>query len=187
ADAARPVREDLPESPALSILKNGPQRFAGRRVGALVSDGISTALLQNLRQALDEEGASLKLVAAHVGGVETDDGAVFAATEQYDGGPSVLFDAVVLLTTQDGARAAQMHPAARDFVADAVAHAKFVGYVSGATSLLAATGVDAPNAEHGFLALDDGLDACRNFVARCRDLRCWSRPAAAGVGSARGD
>src|SRR5579871_352830 len=37
---AAEVRSDLEKSPALSIILNGPESFAGRKVGALVSDGV---------------------------------------------------------------------------------------------------------------------------------------------------
>src|SRR5690554_2270119 len=38
-EAARPTRMDLPPSDKLSIVKNGPQRFAGRKVGILAGNG----------------------------------------------------------------------------------------------------------------------------------------------------
>ena len=50
ATAARPTRQDLTPSPTLSILKNGPKSFAGRKVGALVTDGVDAGLLAALRQ-----------------------------------------------------------------------------------------------------------------------------------------
>ena len=41
AAARRPeARRDLPPSPALSILANGPDSFAGRKIGILVTDGV---------------------------------------------------------------------------------------------------------------------------------------------------
>jgi catalase len=43
-----PVR-DLPPSPALSILANGPASFAGRKVGVLATDGADAGLLKALR------------------------------------------------------------------------------------------------------------------------------------------
>ena len=46
AEAAMPTREDLKPSPALSIIKNGPNRFEGRKLGILVTDGADAALLQ---------------------------------------------------------------------------------------------------------------------------------------------
>src|ERR1700761_5879861 len=39
ARAARPTREELPPSPALSLLGKAPGRFEGRKLGVLVSDG----------------------------------------------------------------------------------------------------------------------------------------------------
>ncbi|MGN6606588.1 MAG: catalase, partial [Jatrophihabitans sp.] len=70
ADAARPTRKDLKPSPKLSILLNGPKSFAGRKVGALVTDGVDADVLAALRKALKAEGAMLKLVAPEVGGVK---------------------------------------------------------------------------------------------------------------------
>ena len=43
--AAAPTRDDLTESPALSIVLNGPDSFAGRKVGILVSDDADADLL----------------------------------------------------------------------------------------------------------------------------------------------
>src|SRR5205814_1714459 len=52
AKAARPILEDLKPSPALSILKNGPKSFAGRKVGALVTDGVDAKILSALAREL---------------------------------------------------------------------------------------------------------------------------------------
>lgn len=60
--------------PPLSILLNAPESFAGRKVGALVTDGVDRKILQGLRDALDKEGAMLTLVAPQAGGVEASDG-----------------------------------------------------------------------------------------------------------------
>ena len=48
ADAAMPTRQDLEPSPVLSIIENGPQRFEGRKLGILVTDGTDAALLKAL-------------------------------------------------------------------------------------------------------------------------------------------
>ena len=42
----------------------------------------------------------------------------------------MLFDAVAILPSKEGAELLAMLPAARDFVADAVAHRKFIGYAA---------------------------------------------------------
>ena len=136
AQAARKTRKDLKPSPALSIQQNGPENFAGRKVGALVTDGVDVQILDGLAKALKAEGAILKLIAPEVGGVETSDGSWRDADEKLDGGPSVLFDAVAILPSSDGASILATQPAARDFIADAVAHKKFIAYVESAAPLL---------------------------------------------------
>jgi catalase len=173
AKATVATRRDLPPSPALSILKNAPDSFTGRKVGVLVTEGASAELLENLKSALQDEGAKLEIVAPMVGGVTASDGSKIEGDHNIDGGPSVLFDSVVLLTSEDGANQLAIYPAARDFVTDAFTHCKFIGYVEGAMPLFAKTNLTAMMDE-GFVSLDDARDVPR-FVKRCRKLRLWER------------
>ncbi len=176
ATAARPTRQDLKPSPALSIVKNGPKSFAGRKVGALVTDGVDAGVLAALGKALKSEGAMLKLVAPEVGGVKDSAGAWHDADEKLEGGPSVLFDAVAILPSKEGAALLTTLPAARDFVADATAHRKFIAYAAAAAPLLEKAGV-AGALDEGFVPLNTPGD-CDRFVAACRKLRFWDRAAA---------
>ncbi|MFP3758120.1 catalase HPII, partial [Cupriavidus sp. SIMBA_020] len=68
AEAALDTRHDLPVSDALSILKNAPNTFKGRKLGILVSDGFDAETFNLLTQSLKEEGASYEIIAAQVGG-----------------------------------------------------------------------------------------------------------------------
>jgi len=175
ASPARAPRRDLPPSPALSILGRGPGSFAGRRIGVLVTNGADAETLAALRAAAADEGASTAIVAPVVGGVNISDGTLVAADQQIDGAPSVLYDAVAIIAEPGGARALAARPAARDFVTDAVAHCKFVGYTSGAAVLFEAAGLPAdPSAsDEGFISLNEHPAA--EFIARCRQLRHWDR------------
>ncbi|WP_315854065.1 catalase [Gemmata palustris] len=174
APAAKPTRRDLKPSDKLSILKNGPKSFAGRKVGALVTDGVDADVLAALSKALKAEGATLVLVAPEVGGVKDSAGTWHDADEKLEGGPSVLFDAVALLPSTDGATALAQLPAVRDFVADATAHRKFIGYAVPAAALFEKVGVAR---DEGFVPLNKAGD-CDAFVAACRKLRFWDRAAA---------
>jgi catalase len=172
--AAKPTRQDLKPSKALSILANGPKSFAGRRVGVLVTDGVDAAVLKGLVNAIKGEGATMKLIAPEVGGVKASDGAMYPADEKLEGAPSVLFDAVVVLASEQAAASLAARPAARDFVADALAHKKFIGYAPGAMPLLMKAG--APEkADEGMIPLQAAAD-CAAFITRCRQLRFWARP-----------
>jgi len=175
AEPARPVITDLPPSPKLSILANPPGTFKGRKLGILVSDGVDSALLQAVQNAFKQEGAVVKLVAPMVGGVEASDGSWIAADEKIDGGPSVVFDAVAVLLSDAGAQLLADEATARDFVADAFAHCKFIGHSAAAMPLLEKAGV-AASRDSGVIALGGPADAAR-FLEACRQLRLWEREA----------
>ena len=138
---------------------NGPEQFAGRKIGVLVTDGTDAKLLQALRKAATAEGALVELVAPWIGGVTTSDGELVPAHQKVDGGPSVLYDAIAVLPSADGAAALAQDPAAKDFVTDAHAHGKFVAYHPDAMPLLQAAGVDT-DLDDGYIALDkrDAID-----------------------------
>ncbi len=173
AKAATPTRRDLKASPALSILRNGPKSFAGRKVGVLATDGADSKLLKALQAALAAEGATMKLIAPEVGGIKTSDGTWHDADEKLEGAPSVLFDAVVLFSSDASSPNLVARPAARDFVADALAHQKFIGYTKSALPLLEKGG--APDKmDEGLVLIEAGGD-CDKFVSQCRALRFWKR------------
>jgi catalase len=173
ADAAVAPRDDLEPSPALSIIENGPESVAGRKVGVLDSPGADAALLKKLMAAIKKEGATTEIIAPKVGGAQAADGSWIEAHHMIDGGPSVLFDAVVLLLSLEGAERLTGEAAARDFVADAFAHCKFIGFTADAVPLLQKAGVD-PEADEGLVALD-GPKSIAGFIESCRKLRLWTR------------
>ena len=67
------------------------------------------------------------------------------ADQKIDGAPSVLYDAVVLLASKQAAPRSLASPAARDFVTDAYAHCKFIGYTGDAAPLFEAAGLGTPD------------------------------------------
>ena len=175
ADAAKPTRQDLKKSPALSILLNGPKSFKGRKLGVLVTDGVDSEILDALESAVETDGAMIEIIAPKVGGVEASDGSWIEAAQKLEGGPSVLYDAVALLPSESGAQMLSKNPAARDFIADAFAHRKFIAYVDTASSLLAQAGV-MESRDAGFVMLKEPADAAA-FIEACGELRFWPREA----------
>ena len=173
ADAAKPTRQDLEKSPALSIILNGPKSFKGRKLGVLVTDGVDREIFDWLKSALEKEGAMLEIIAPKVGGVEASDGSWIEAAQKLEGGPSVLYDAVALLPSESGAQLLLNNPAARDFIADAFAHRKFIACVDAASALLAKAGV-ANIGDQGVVLLKKRGDAAA-FIVACRELRFWLR------------
>jgi catalase len=174
-EAATPAREvvtDLKPSDALSILKNGPESFAGRKLGLFLSDGADADLVKAIEDAFQAEGAVVAVVAPHIQGAKLSDGSMRAADEKIDGGPSVLFDAVAVVLSDDKADEVSMMKPAKDFVSDAFAHCKFIGWNAAAKPLFEAAGL-GDKEDDGTLKLDSGnVDA---FLKASRDLRFWPR------------
>lgn len=173
ADAALAPRDDLKKSSKLSIIRNGPKSFAGRKLGALVTDGVDIAIVEGLKAALEKEGAQIEFIAPHIAGVEASDGAWIEALQKIDGGPSVLYDAVAILVSDDGAKSLAKMPPSRDFVADAFAHCKFIAYTKEADALFEKAGI-LSELDKGCQKITKKSDA-KSFVDTCRQIRFWER------------
>ncbi|PDS66617.1 catalase HPII [Rhizobium anhuiense] len=173
ADAAMPTRQDLEPSPALSIIERGPKRFEGRKLGILVSDGSDAAVFKALLAELTEQKATFEVIAPKIGGVTLSDGNWIEAHQMIDGGPSVLYDAVALLPSAEGTGDLLKEATARDFVADAFVHCKFIGYVETALPLMQKAGI-ADSLDEGVIALGAAKDVSA-FIKALGKLRVWGR------------
>jgi catalase len=146
-----------------------------------VTDGAPDAVVTELQAAAQEADVVVELVAPEVGGVTPQEGGELVAEHQLSGAPSVLFDAVVLCVSRQGAESLAEMPAARDFLSDAYVHCKFVGYTRDASELLTAVGL-GDKLDDGFVDIEDtGAVA---FLERCGALRYWERQPASRLASA---
>ncbi len=166
--ARKPV--DLPPSPLLSIVGNGPGRFEGRKLGVLVTGDAPADLIAGLLGAVTDAGGMREIIAPMIAGVKLDDGSTLPAPQKIDGGPSVLYDAVAVIVSDEGARKLRKDAPSRHFMADAFAHCKFIAFNTSALPLLEEAGVELDDgrlnlSESGAAAIIDKLD----------DLRFWER------------
>ena len=172
---AREPITDLPASDALSILKNGPKSFKGRKLGIYVAKGGDAAIVEALKTAAMDAGAMVEIIAPHIAGAELSDGKMIEASEKIDGGPSVVYDAVALVMGEDAAKNYADDKPSIDFVNDAFAHAKFIAYVPETMAMLKGAGV-AEKIDDGFVKITGAGDA-KGFVETCGKLRYWDRMA----------
>ena len=173
APAAQEPRTDLAPSPALSIVARGPAGLKGRKLGILVSDGTDADLFFALTKEINAAGAVYEVVGPTVGGVVLSNGMRLEAKHKIDGGPSVLFDAVAVIPSAEGAQLLATDAPSRDFVSDAYAHCKFIGLSDGGLALMAAAGL-GDKMDAGCITLSGAEDA-GTFIAACAPLRLWER------------
>ena len=169
-DAAQATRTDLAMSPALSILAKTTPSLEGRMVGCLVTEGTDAGMLNSARDAVVAAGAKFMVVAPKVGGVVLSDGTAQAADFQLAGGPSILFDAVIVAASKDGVGDLLSESAAIDFVHNAFVHLKVIGHSAASQPLLDKAGVVK---DAGVAAL--GKTAGATFVKAASAGRLWDR------------
>ncbi len=138
--AAAPVQK-LPPSPALQIIGKMKDTLAGRTIGILVADGSDGAAINKIKKAASDAKANVKIVAPRVGGAKLADGSILAADGQLAGTPSLVFDAIAVILSEEGARVLSMEGAAVDFVRDAYGHLKAIAVDKGGWSLLTAANI----------------------------------------------
>jgi catalase len=133
--AAAPVQERA-SSPALQIIGRMKATLKGRAIGILIANGSDGIVIGALCKAATDAGASVKIVAPRVGGIEVADGTMLMADAQLAGTPSGLFDAVAIVLSTEGAKSLCMESAAVDFARDAFNHLKAIVVDQGGQSLL---------------------------------------------------
>ncbi|MGO4408866.1 MULTISPECIES: catalase [unclassified Brevundimonas] len=166
APAAAPI--DLEPSPALRIVGKYPGTLKGRKVGILVADGSDGAVVEAVRKVVEGDGGAVFIVAPKIGGAKLADGSVLAANGQLAGSPSVLFDAVAIILSDDGCIQLLKEGAAVDFAKDAFGHLKAIGHTPQARPLLDRAGV-----EQGDGVVDVAASA-KAFLSPAR-TRQWER------------
>ena len=153
---AAPVQK-LKPSPALQIIGKMKDTLEGRAIGILIADGSDDDLIKKIKKAAIEAGATVKIIAPKVGGAKLAGGSMMSADGQLAGMPSVLFDAVAIVLSDEGAKALSLESAAVDFVRDAFGHLKAIAADEGAKSLLKVAnigkdgGVVSANDENAFI------------------------------------
>ena len=140
AETAVPPR-DMPPAPEVRLIGRMRETLEGRSVGILIDEGSDAAAIKALRKAAESAGATVKIVAPTLGGAKLSDGKNQPADGQLAGTPSVLFDAVAILLSEEAGKKLAKDAAAIDFAANAWAHLKAIAHDDGAAPLLKAANV----------------------------------------------
>ena len=162
---------DLDPSPALSLLGKAIPTLEGRTIGVLISEGYDRTLLDRLQAAAQAEGAVLELIGPHIGAVTSSGHDAVTPHHAIAGAPSVLFDTVVLAVSEPGVEAMKRQAAAMNFIRDAYAHLKIIGFVMDARPLLDMAGV---NTDDGILEVDTS-DGTTAYIEAAKNGRLWAR------------
>jgi len=177
----------IDESPALRMVDTGDGSVRTRKVAILVADGIDSASLKPIREAIEKAGAKCKVVGPQLGTVASVSKRQLDVDATFANMPSVMFDAVLVPAGAQGAEALSRNGDAVHFVLEAYKHCKAICTVGEGVKLLATLGIepDAKNVPSGVVVaetpvtnLGDTAGAtqiARDFVAAIAKHRHWDR------------
>jgi catalase len=163
---AVPPRDDLEPSPALSLVAKAPKTIKGRTLAVMVTESSDAKAVASLQKAVAKDGALLKLIAPKIGPMKNG----LAPDMTIDGGPSCLFDAVVLLPGQAEMPMLLKSAGAINWLRDAFAHLKAIGFNNAAQAMFGKGGVD--HTAPGVVAVSKGFDA---FITQAKMHKIWDR------------
>ncbi len=167
--AVEPI--DMEPSPPLSLLAKAQPTLEGRKIGVLVSEGYQLAIVDQLQASAEAEGAALELIGPHIGEVKSNSHIAINPHHAIDGAPSVFFDTVVVAVSAEGADVLKQKAAALNFIRDAFAHLKIIGFTAASMPLLDAAGIDI---DDGVVEVETSQDTAAYFEA-AKNGRFWAR------------
>jgi catalase len=126
--------------------------------------------MNSLLAAIKKEGAAAAIIAPKVGGVADSEGKKTPAQGALAGSPSVVFDAVAILSGADGDKALSADPDALGFLMDACRHLKAIA-VSGVPALSARAAVGG---RAGVVELRAARDIPQ-FIEFAKQGKVWER------------
>ncbi|MBB5402828.1 catalase [Paraburkholderia sp. JPY162] len=161
-------------SPALSLLNRVKPGIKTRKIALLAAPGSDAAAIKQLQQALKGEGATPMLIAPTLAGIDD-----LAPDATIAGLPSVMFDAVIVVGGEKGAKALAQSGDARHFVLEAFKHLKAIAALGAGRDLL--TAAQLPGQSDGVATGEDSqsADVLKAFINAAGQHRVWSRAAQA--------
>ena len=169
--AAMPV--ELDPSPALRLYGKYKPTLNGRKVGILLAPGFGVELKDRLVAAIKQEGATAVTIALNVGSVKDSAGGKHQADSALSGSPSVLFDAVAILSGPAGDAVLSENPDAIGFLMDACRHLKAIALCG-----VPALGEKAHSSGLAGITNLSGAADIGVFISLARNGRVWEREGA---------
>jgi len=161
--------------PTLSLYAEGKQVIRGRRVAILAADGVRSASIETMRQALKKEGVHAQVLGPHMGFLSTEEGDWLKVDGVISATPSVLFDAVLVATGSKSLETLMKCGSSRHYLCQAYKHLKPIALPGDANAMLMAAGLTEDPADPGLVTGRDCAEVMPKFLAAMKMHRIWAR------------
>lgn len=172
-------KQEVGTSDALSMLKNKTitNTIETRQVAFLCNDGVSNAAVSDMKNSLEKAGATVKIIAPHLGSITTAEGKTLAVDQSYLIAASVLFDAVYIPSGK-GIAVLKANKDVIEFINDSFKHCKFIAAEGEGNDVLSQTNamVNGKIADAGVLSSkSQDKDFAAAFIKAMGNHRYWER------------
>jgi catalase len=159
-------------SPALSQVNLLPADIKSRKVAVLIADGVVAADIDELTRALEEQGATVKLIGPTLASVASMEGKKLMPVATCEGMPSITVDAVFVPGGEATARSFIASGTVLHYLLEAYKHLKPIAFCGEAVDLAKRLQLDA---DEGLLLGESVVNVVENFVTAIGRHRIWER------------
>ncbi|WP_199119774.1 catalase [Pedobacter sp. ASV28] len=182
----QPIQKEpaVANSPALSMAGTIKNTIRTRKIAFLVADGVDPSSVQDMKKALEAQGATIEIIAPKLGSISAGKEKM-EAQESLLTTASVFYDAVFVPAGKKSIDTLALQPEAIHFLNEAYKHCKAIALAGEAEALLAHTyfGRDAKNDKSTDAALlfGDSAKMADQFISAIAQHRNWEREKARKV------
>jgi len=168
----KPKKQEINSSDALSMkVKEGEGTIKTRKVAFLVDNGVSKKSVDQLKKALEKEGAQAVLISSKVGELTYEEGSKERISHSYLTDPSVCYDAV-FTPSGKSIESLKLNPDYYEFINDSYRHCKILAFAKGAGSLMDNSFVKL---DRGVILEDENENWIADFIQVMKLHRIWDR------------
>ncbi|WP_291120487.1 catalase [Empedobacter sp. UBA7248] len=166
----QPNKQEINSSDALSMkVKEGEGTIKTRKVAFLVDNGVSKKSVDQLKKALEKEGAEAVLISSKVGELTYEEGSKENISHSYLTDPSVCYDAVYTPSGKS-IESLKSNPDYYEFINDSYRHCKILAFAKGAGSLMDNSFVKP---DRGVILEDENENWIVDFIQVMKLHRIW--------------
>ena len=172
------VNLSIKKSEALSMANTIKNTIKTRQIAILASDGVDEISLNNLKKAVESEGAQVKLIAPGLGFIKGNKGLSFKVDQSFLHTASVLFDAVYIPGGAKSVQALVNEPDALHFINEMYKHCKVIASEGEGIELIKASYVGKKLAEKKDADALAGVlteASPKKFIQAVSQHRFWER------------
>ena len=168
----QPKKQEINSSDALSMkVKEGEGTIKTRKVAFLVDNGVSKKSVDQLKKALEKEGAQAVLISSKVGELTYEEGSKEKISHSYLTDPSVCYDAV-FTPSGKSIESLKLNSDYYEFINDSYRHCKILAFAKGAGSLMDNSFVKL---DRGVILEDENENWIADFIQVMKLHRIWDR------------